>query len=119
MGKLILILLVVLGASMAIPTTRAKMVEAATPVMNKFKAKLVPDRLDALANELAARLKRGEGYPGDWSGWLRGNFSGVPEDPWGNLYYLTTDRTGFTVGSNGPDGIAHTPDDITVQHRLK
>lgn len=118
MGKLILLVIVVLGIGMAIPATRAKMLDAAAPTMNKFKAKLVPSRLEAMADQVAVRVNRGEGYPPQWEHWLQNDFSGAPQDPWGNLYYIETDRQGFTVGSDGPDGLPHTPDDITVKRRL-
>lgn len=118
MGKLILLVIAVLGIGMAVPSTRAKMAGAAAPLVNKVKAKLVPARLEAMADQLAVRVNRGQGYPDHWENWLRSDYSGVPEDPWGNVYYLAQDRSGFTVGSNGPDGVARTPDDITVRRRL-
>lgn len=118
MGKIILFLIVLLGAAMAIPSTRAKIEEAATPVMDGFRARLVPSRLSAMADQLEARLKRGEGLPASWDGWLRRDYSGVPEDPWGNLYYLENGRRGFTVGSMGPDGEKGTEDDIRETRRL-
>ncbi len=116
--KLLLLLLLLFAVGMAIPKARARMVEAATPLMDKFRLKLVPSRLDAMADQLEARRGRGEPYPGNWEGWLRRDYSGVPEDPWGNVYYLKTDRRGFTVGSAGPDGVPHNGDDVTVQRRL-
>ena len=84
MGRIILILVVVLGAAMAIPSTRAKIEDAAAPLMNSVKAKLVPKRLEVMADQLDVRLQRGQGLPDSWDGWLRRDFSGVPEDPWGN-----------------------------------
>lgn len=119
MGKIILILVIVFGAAMAIPSTRAKMEDAARPVMDKFRGKLVPKRLDVMANQLDVRLSRGQGLPGNWDGWLRRNYSGIPEDPWGHLYYIESGRRGFTVGSMGPDGVQGTEDDITVEHRQR
>jgi hypothetical protein len=117
LGKLILILLLLFATGMAIPKTRARMQEAAAPYMDKFKGKLVPSRLESMADQLEARLNVGKSYPAGWEGWLRRDYSGVPEDPWGNVYYLKTDRRGFTVGSSGPDGVPNTPDDITLTRR--
>lgn len=117
MGKIVLILLVIFGAAMAIPSTRAKLEHAAAPVMNRVRAKMVPSRLNTMADQLDVRLQRGQGLPASWEGWLRRDYSGVPEDPWGNLYYLESGRRGFTVGSMGPDGERGTEDDITVEHR--
>jgi hypothetical protein len=117
MGKIFMILLVLLGAAMAIPSTRAKITDAGTPIMDKFKAKMVPRRLEVMSDQLNVRLERGQGLPSSWDGWLRRDFSGAPEDPWGNLYYLESNRRGFTVGSMGPDGVQGNADDITVERR--
>jgi hypothetical protein len=117
--KLLLFAIVLFAIGMAIPNTRARIVEAATPVMDKFRLKLVPSRLEAMADQLEARLGRGERYPGNWEGWLRRDYSGVPEDPWGNVYYLKHDDRGFTVGSAGPNGIPHDNDDVTEERRLR
>ncbi len=118
MGKLILLVIVLLGVGMAVPNTRDKMLVAAAPLMDKFKAKLVPMRLDAMADQVAALVNDGEGYPPQWEHWLQADFTGAPEDPWGNVYYIEKDRNGFTVGSSGPDGVPRTPDDITRKRRL-
>lgn len=117
-GKLILALLVVLGIGMTVPSTRAKMEEAAAPVMDRFKAKLVPTRLEAMADQLEVRLKRGEGFPGNWEAWLDRDYTGAPQDPWGNVYYLQGGRGSFTVGSMGPDGMENTADDIKVMRTI-
>lgn len=117
MGKIIFILLILLGAAMAIPSTRAKMTEAAAPVMDKFRAKIVPGRLETMADQLEVRLSRGQDLPTSWEGWLRRDYSSVPEDPWGNLYYIESGRLGFTVGSTGPDGVQGNEDDIREERR--
>jgi hypothetical protein len=118
LGKIILVIIVVLGLAMAVPSTRATLLEQAAPVMNQFKAKLVPSRLDAMADQLAVRVNRGEGYPSSWESWLQRDFTGDPKDPWGNLYYLQTSRRGFTVGSAGPDGVEGNADDLKVTRNL-
>lgn len=117
MGKIIFILLVVLGAAMAIPPTRAKINDAATPIIDNFRAKIVPARLKTMADQLDVRLSRGTALPASWEGWLRRDYSNVPQDPWGNLYYLESNRRGYTVGSMGPDGIQGNDDDITEERR--
>jgi hypothetical protein len=86
--------------------------------MNGFKAKLVPTRLETMADQLSVRVNRGEGFPSSWESWLQRDYSGVPEDPWGNLYYLQIGRRSFTVGSMGPDGVQGNEDDIKVTRNL-
>ena len=118
MGKIILLILVVLGVAMAVPSTRATLTEKAAPVVNQFKAKLVPGRLEVMADQLEGRVNRGEGFPNNWEGWLQRDYSSVPEDPWGALYYLQQGRGDFTVGSKGPDGVQGNEDDIKVTRQL-
>jgi hypothetical protein len=117
MGKIILILLIVFGAAMAIPSTRAQLEDAAAPVLNKFRSRIVPGRLEVMVDQLTVRLERGEGLPASWEGWLRRDYSSTAEDPWGNLYYIESGRRGFTVGSMGPDGLQGTEDDIRLESR--
>lgn len=117
-GKLVLLAFVVLGIMMAVPNTRPILVDQVTPVMDGVKAKLVPRRLEVMADQLSVRVGRGEDFPNNWEGWLNRDYSSAPEDPWGNLYYLQTGRRSFTVGSMGPDGQQGTPDDITHEREL-
>lgn len=117
-GKILLILILVLCVALAVPSTRATLMEKAAPVMNGFKTKLVPSRLEAMADQLEIRVNRGEGFPSSWEGWLQRDFSGEPQDPWGHTYFLQTGRASFTVGSLGPDGVQNTDDDIKVTRRL-
>lgn len=113
-GKLLLVLFVALGIGMAVPSTRAKMEAAAAPLMDGVKGKLATGRLEAMADQIEVRLKRGEGLPGNWALWLDRDFTGAAEDPWGNVYFLQGGRGSFTVGSKGPDGQENTDDDIKV-----
>jgi len=117
MGKIFLFLLVLLGAAMAIPATRAKINDAAIPIIDNFRGKIVPGRLKVMADQLDVRLSRGESLPAGFEGWLRRDYSSVPEDPWGNIYYLETNRRGYTIGSMGPDGIQGNVDDIREERR--
>jgi hypothetical protein len=119
LGKIILVLILALGIALAVPSTRATLMEKAAPVMNGFKAKLVPGRLKAMADQLEVRVMRGEGYPSSWESWLDRDFTGEPTDPWGNMYYLQTGRSGFTVGSKGPDGVQGNEDDLKVTRDLR
>jgi hypothetical protein len=119
MGKFILFLILVLCVGMAVPRTRTIMEARAKPVVDRLKAKIVPGRLQAMADELNARVMRGEGYPSDWSHWLQRDFTSNPMDPWGHEYYLKHIPDGFEVGSKGPDGVEGTTDDITLRKLLR
>jgi len=118
--KLLLLALAVLAVGMAVPSTRARIQErAVTPVMDNIGARLVPRRLDAMANQLDVRLSRGEGFPQVFDGWLRRDYSGPEVDPWENPWFLQVGRRGgYTVGSMGPDGEQGTADDITESRQV-
>jgi hypothetical protein len=111
--RLFLLMLVALAVTMAVPSLRAKLVAFVAPAVNDVKARFVPRRLDAMADQLDVRLGRAEGLPANFEAWLRRDFSGSPQDPWHRSYYLEVGRRDYTVGSLGPDGLQGTPDDIT------
>jgi hypothetical protein len=103
---------------MAVPSTREQIGNSVTPIKDFVGYKLVPRRLEVMADQLDVRLQRAEGLPGNFEGWLRRDFSGSPEDPWGNQYYLTQSRRDYTVGTMGPDGLQGTEDDYSVTRTL-
>lgn len=122
LGKLILLIVVLLAVGASIPKTRAMMMEEAKPLVNRVKARIVPGRLKAMAEELVSQAHRGEPLPTvgkAWDQWLHYEYTGDAQDPWGHLYYLKMDRTGFTVGSMGPDGLRGDSDDITLHRRTE
>ena len=117
--NVVLVLAVVLGIAVAVPSSRAKLQNGVfKPIIDNVNARLVPGRLDAMADQLDVRLGRAEGFPGNWEGWLKRDYAGVPEDPWGNVYYLQTGRRDYTVGSAGGDGVQGNEDDIKVTRRI-
>jgi len=111
--KLIMLAFVALAVGMAVPSSRARIADSVTPIKDEIGARLVPRRIEVMADQLDVRLGRGEGLPDVFDAWLRRDYSGVPEDPWGNIYFLREGRRDYTVGSMGPDGVQGTPDDIT------
>ncbi len=115
--KLLMLVFVALAVGMAIPSTRAQIADSVRPIKDEIGNRLVPRRLDVMADQLDVRLGRGEGLPENFHGWLRRDYSGVPEDPWENTYFIQAGRRDYTVGSMGADGIQGTEDDITVTRR--
>ncbi|NNM33426.1 MAG: hypothetical protein HKO53_10185 [Gemmatimonadetes bacterium] len=115
--KLLMLVFVALAVGMAIPSTRAQIADSVRPIKDEIGNRLVPRRLDVMADQLDVRLGRGEGLPENFHGWLRRDYSGVPEDPWENIYYIQAGRRDYTVGSMGADGIQGTEDDLTVTRR--
>jgi hypothetical protein len=114
--KLLLLVILLLGVAMAVPSTREQIqANAVTPVRDAIGSRLVPRRLDAMADQLDARLARADQLPGpdNFSGWLRRDYTGPELDPWDNVWYIQIARRSYTVGSMGPDGQRGTADDIT------
>ncbi len=112
MKRLFLLAIFAFGVVMAVPSTRAQLGEAVTPVMDNIAGRIVPRRVKTMADQLDVRLGRAEGFPAVFDGWLRRDYSGDPLDPWDNLYFLDVGRRTYTVGSMGPDGLQGTADDI-------
>ena len=117
--KVLLLAFIALVIAMAVPSSRAKLrQDVYKPIIDNVNARLVPGRLNAMADQLDVRLGQAEGFPANFEGWLRRDYTGVPEDPWGNVYYLEVGRRDYTVGSAAGDGEQGTEDDITVTRRL-
>lgn len=116
--KLLMLALTGFAVAMAVPTTRAEIAGWTVPVTDAIGEKLVPRRIEVMADQLDVRLGRGEGLPERFDGWLRRDYSGSELDPWGNLYFLAPGRRDYTVGSMGADGVQGTADDMTVTRSL-
>jgi len=119
--KLVLLIILVFAVAMAVPSTRAQFqARAITPVMDAIGVRLVPRRLNAMADQLDVRLSRAERLPADnFAAWLRRDYTGPDTDPWGNSWFLQVGRRDYTVGSMGPDGQIGTGDDLVVRRSLQ
>ncbi len=119
--KLFLLCIVLIGVAMAVPSTRAQIQDRAIqPVMDEIGNRLVPRRLDAMADQLDVRLSRAERLPADnFAAWVRRDYTGPELDPWGNPWFLQVGRRDYTVGSLGADGQLGTGDDLTVRRSLQ
>ena len=116
--RLMMLVLAVAAVAMAVPSSRARIVDEMRPIKDRVGQSLVPRRLRAMADQLDARLGRGEGLPENFEGWLRRDYSGSEFDPWDNLYYISSGRRSYRVGSTGPDAVQGTEDDIVEEREL-
>ena len=112
--KLILFAFVAFGIGMAEPASRAKIQEAFKPVTDNLYGRLVPHRLEVMADQVDWGINRGEGFPDDFERWLEKVFTADPRDPWGNYYHLQSGRREYTLASMGGDGVLGTEDDISL-----
>lgn len=128
MLKVVLVVLVLLGAAWGYPPTRTQMAHALLPVaerlgpageyvsrpVRRYNART---EISFVLDQIA--MARTEGRPTptgrSFQEWLKARVKtkNNGKDIWGNEYYLTVDGTTFTVGSVGPDGERNSPDDIT------
>ena len=109
----------VIAVALAIPAPKARIQGTALdPSFDWIGRALVPRRINTMADQLDVRLGRAEGLPTGFEGWLRRDYSGSEEDPWGNIYCRRVGRRSYTVGSMGADGQQGTEDDITVTRDL-
>ena len=117
--KLLMLAFLALVIAMTVPSSRAMLrQDVFKPIMDNVRGRVVPRRLNAMADQLDARLGVAQGLPGNFEGWLRRDYTGPPQDPWGNVYYLQAGRRDYTVGSVAGDGQRGTEDDITVTRML-
>ncbi len=125
MGRLILYLLIALGAAYSIAPVRqriepptARLWAHLTPyfnvVINPVKRDLTRREETAIVGRL--REWHNEGHvaptPGNFQDWLHDNIS-VGRDAWDNQYWMQVrDDSTVWIGSSGADGLRDTDDDI-------
>lgn len=117
--RVFVLLFVVLAVVMAVPKWRVQFLAVTvTPARDYVGARIAPGRLKAMADQLDVRLGRAEGFPINFEGWLRRDYTGPETDPWGRPWYLQSGRRSYVVGTMGPDGKQGTADDITETRKL-
>lgn len=119
---------VIMAVIWALPPVRERLAVAVQPVLERLgpvgQAILRPAQREAAKKQItsitrviASRLEEGERPPvGSLESWIRRH---IPElsgrDPWNRPYWSDEPRGRrvYIIGSNGPDGVQGTEDDIT------
>jgi len=118
LAKLILLLLVLLGASLYFPQTRPVVVETLAPVLNPIFRWQTRGEMDRIGRELDTIYRQGNDLPppgASFRNWMSKNFfGGAKTDAWGTDYSLTVWRDSIGLVSNGPDLEIGTADDIIL-----
>ena len=116
MGKLVLFLLLALGAALYFPQTRPVVLDTLAPVLNPILTWQTKGEMAQITRELQMINREGQALPEpgeDFRAWMGRNFQGGDrEDSWGIPYSLTTWPDSVGVVSKGPDLEINTPDDI-------
>ncbi len=128
MARLVLYLLIAIGAVATVPALRQRAEPHAAalwahiaPTVRAFtdpiRASVTRREENALVDQLRSVHNAGQKLPDpdDFQKWINLTTT-VSRDGWDNQYYLLVEENGEVwVGSNGPDGIRSTDDDILTQ----
>jgi hypothetical protein len=129
MWKYFVIFVMIFGAALGIPKTRALIMPHLTPIFDRLGP--VGDRVSKPAKRWAARNEVGvltrklaEDFADhkelptalEFPRWIKRNVKGGKGglDPWGLPYYLVRSEHQITVGSGGPDRQRGSTDDIRI-----
>jgi len=118
LGKVVLLLLILLGASLYFPQTRPVVVDMLAPVMNPFLTWQTQAEMDRIGRELQSLNRRGADLPApgvSFHSWMGSTFYGPDRtDAWGIDYTLKVWLDSIGLVSNGPDLEIGTADDIVL-----
>lgn len=122
--KYVFYLLIVLGAALYFPQSRAVITDFVEPVLTPILRSSTQDEMERIVGDLETELQTGFNLPSRGQGfqdWLRKNYQGSSsrEDSWGGEYILQVRRRTFRVVSAGPDREMGTLDDIVVTGQLE
>lgn len=116
MFKVILFLLVALGAALSFPTSRVKVLDAAEPVISPMLEWSTKGEIRKITRDLETFERTFESLPAtdNFVPWLSHKYTGEEgtKDSWGNEYWLEVSPDSFSVVSAGVDGQQFTPDDV-------
>ena len=123
MGKIILLLVLCLGAGFYFPQTRPMLLDTLAPVLNPGLNWMSRQEMAKIAGEMTTLSRQYQELPGkgrEFQEWLNREFQGgAGIDPWGNPYTLKTWPDSVGIVSNGPDLEINTLDDILVTGKIQ
>jgi hypothetical protein len=116
LGKLILFLLLALGAGLYFPQTRPVLIDTFEPILNPILTWQTRGEMAQITRELQMINREGQALPEpgeEFQAWMGRNFQGGDRlDSWGNQYSLVLWPDSVGIKSNGPDLELNTSDDI-------
>ena len=122
MGKLFLLLLVVLGAALYFPETRADLIARVEPVIEPALGPIRLRETQAELKKIAEDMSRHERLydrvptnPDMFRSWLYTQYVAPSnyEDAWGREFSYKIWPDSFAILSSGPDKTWNTPDDLS------
>jgi hypothetical protein len=117
LGKVLLVFLVVIGAALYFPPTRAKILEEARPLMTPAFIWMTNQELGRIVEDLGRPQGAREELPtrrGEFDAWLDRRYPQEESriDSWGTRYRLEVFSSRFRAISAGPDSAFGTDDDL-------
>lgn len=123
MGRIVIFLLIAIGAGLYFPRSREVILGVMEPLLSPALHWTTRQELNRIADELVVSQGSTGTLPtgrGEFDAWLMRRYPNVGgrTDAWGGAYMLRTERGRFTIASAGPDGISGNDDDLTVSRSL-
>lgn len=123
MSKVILLIILALGAGFYFPATRPVLVDTFAPVINPALEWQSSREMDQIARKLQFINREGQPIPTpgqDFGEWMARNFQGGSSlDAWGNEYSLVSWPDSVGIYSRGPDLEIGTADDFHRAARIQ
>jgi hypothetical protein len=122
-GKIILILILLFGASLYFPRTRPVVLDTLAPVLNPGLEWQSRNEMREILRALRVRNQAGRELPArgrSFLVWMEAQYpGGRGMDAWGTPYSLKTWADSIGIASNGPDLEINTADDFVETTRIE
>jgi hypothetical protein len=122
LARVVLLLLILLGAAAYFPQTRPVVQEYIGPILNPVLTWQTNGEMARIKRELESLNRQGSDLPTpgpSFQAWMVRNFmGGAKTDAWGGNYTLTFWRDSLGIVSNGPDREVGTPDDLIQSFKI-
>ena len=123
MARVVLVLMILLGAAAYFPKTRPVVQELIGPILNPVLTWQTNGEMARIKREFESLILQGSDLPtpgSSFQAWMVRNFmGGAKTDAWGVNYTLTFWRDSIGIVSNGPDREVGTPDDLIQSLRIQ
>jgi hypothetical protein len=117
-AKLIIVIIVGLGAAFYFPDSRAMLLDRFSFAADPLMEWITVQEMRRVRGDLARWDDRRRAFPTnrDLPTWMRTHYQNddTQYDAWGNPYWLVSNTRTFSVNSNGRDGIKGTEDDLSL-----
>lgn len=122
-GKVVLLIILVVGAGLYFPSTRPALLDTLGPVINPALGWQSRAEMDQITRKLQMINREGQPIPSkgqDFAEWMVRNFpGGKSRDSWDNEYTIEIWPDSVGIVSKGADLEIRTPDDLIKTVRIQ